>query len=157
MPAGVCPKPPADLGVLDQEADRLGDLGRLDQPAQPCIGQNFLLDSGRTLRQASREELCALIAELFPDKTHPFAEPFSRFIEEHRSERAVRGETSDGIAFVYYPQSNRGVWYQYAGAGNLVGVGLLGEKIFGLLSDTVAQRGGFLASVVSVGIFKFIK
>ncbi len=99
--------------------------------------------AGRTLRQASPEELCALIAELFPDKTHPFAEAFSRFIEEHRSERAVRGETSDGIAFVYYPQSNRGVWYQYAGAGNLVGVGLLGEKILGVLSDTIAQRGGF--------------
>ena len=99
--------------------------------------------AGRTLRQAAPEELRALIAELFPDKTHPFAESFSRFIEEHRSERAVRGETSDGIAFVYYPQSNRGVWYQYAGAGNLAGVGLLGEKILGVLSDIVAQRGRF--------------
>ena len=39
-----CPKPAADLGVLDQEADRLGDLGLLDQPAQPRVGQDILLD-----------------------------------------------------------------------------------------------------------------
>jgi hypothetical protein len=91
----------------------------------------------RTLREASAEELRAIVAELFPDNTHPFAGPFSRFIEEHCSERAVRGETSDGIAFVYYPQSNRGVWYQYAGAGNLVGVGLLGETSRKALSEIV--------------------
>ncbi len=30
MPAGVCPKLPADFRVADQEADRLGDFGRLD-------------------------------------------------------------------------------------------------------------------------------
>jgi hypothetical protein len=99
--------------------------------------------AGRTLRQASAEELRTLIAELFPDKTHPFAEPFSRFIEAHQSERAVRGETSDGIAFVYYPQLNRGVWYQYAGAGNLVGVGLIGETSLKALSEIVAQTGRF--------------
>ncbi len=51
----------------------------------------------QTLRVASKEELHALIAELFPpDTVHPFYEPFSQFIEEHRSETAVRGETSDG-------------------------------------------------------------
>jgi hypothetical protein len=33
MPAGVCPKVPADLRVADQKADRLGDFGRLDQSA----------------------------------------------------------------------------------------------------------------------------
>ena len=95
----------------------------------------------RTLREASAEELRALDAELFPDKTHPFAESFSRFIEEHRSERAVRGETSDGIAFVYYPGPNRGVWYQYKGKGDLVGVGLLGATSLKALSEITAQTG----------------
>jgi len=44
MPAVVSPKPPADVGVLDQEADCLGDLGRLDQSAQPRVGQDVLPD-----------------------------------------------------------------------------------------------------------------
>src|SRR6516165_5267406 len=62
----------------------------------------------RTLRDASSEELQALVAQLFPDGTHPFAEPFSKFIQEHDHEKAVRGETSDGISFVYYPRANQG-------------------------------------------------
>ena len=49
-----------------------------------------------TLRTASSEELHALVNELFPDGADPFAEIFSSFIDEHRSETAVRGETSDG-------------------------------------------------------------
>src|SRR5260370_39962694 len=58
----------------------------------------------KTLRQISCDELRALVLELFPDKAHPWAAPFSQFIEEHSSEPAVRGETSDGYAFVYYPR-----------------------------------------------------
>ncbi|HYZ71760.1 MAG TPA: hypothetical protein VE641_01695, partial [Chthoniobacterales bacterium] len=63
----------------------------------------------RTIRETSTSELRALVLELYPDGTHPFVEPFSEFIEEHKLERAVRGETSDGIGFVYYPQSNKGI------------------------------------------------
>lgn len=55
----------------------------------------------KTLRQTSCEELRALVRELFPDGSHPWAEPMSQFIEEHQAETAVRGETSDRIAFVY--------------------------------------------------------
>ena len=44
MPAGVCPKLFADLRVADQEADRLGNFGRLDQSTQPCVRQDVLLD-----------------------------------------------------------------------------------------------------------------
>jgi len=43
-----------------------------------------------TLRTASPEELHALVEELFPDGTHPWAATFSQFIDEHRSERAIR-------------------------------------------------------------------
>ena len=63
--------------------------------------------------------------------------PFSQFIEEHCSERAVRGETSDGFAFVYYPQSNRGVWYEHT--GKAIGVGLLGQTSLKALSEIVAE------------------
>jgi hypothetical protein len=98
-----------------------------------------------TLRSASPKELHALIGELFPDVpdgTHPFAEAFSKFIDEHRSESAIRGETSDGIAFVYYPRSNRGMWYKYAGS-MVQGVGLLGENSLKALSEICILAGHF--------------
>jgi hypothetical protein len=95
----------------------------------------------QTLRGASKEELHALIAELFADSVHPFYEPFSRFIEEHRSETAVRGETSDGIAFVYYPRTNRGMWYMHT--GKRLSVGLLGTTSLKALSELSAEAGFF--------------
>ncbi|MGA8480493.1 MAG: hypothetical protein WB696_21230 [Chthoniobacterales bacterium] len=95
----------------------------------------------RTLRVASKEELHALIAELFADTVHPFYEPFSQFIEEHRSETAVRGETSDGIAFVYYPRSNRGMWYMHT--GKRLSVGQLGTNSLKALSELSAEAGFF--------------
>jgi hypothetical protein len=94
-----------------------------------------------TLRAASREELQTLISELFADTVHPFYEPFSQFIEEHRSETAVRGETSDGIAFVYYPRSNRGMWYTHA--GKRLSVGLLGTNSLKALAEITAEAGFF--------------
>ena len=80
-----------------------------------------------TLRRASSPELHALITEFFPDGTGPFAEAFTNFIDEHRSETAVRGETSDGVAFVYYPPSDRGMGYKTSG-NTVEGVGVLGEN-----------------------------
>jgi hypothetical protein len=60
-------------------------------------------------------------------------------IEEHSSEPAVRGETSDGYAFVYYPRSNRGIWYE--NSGHAFAVGLLGPTGLKALSEIVAERG----------------
>ena len=95
-----------------------------------------------TLRSASPEELRALIAEIIPDPTHPFAEAFSNFINEHRSESAVRGETSDGVSFVYYPRADRGMWYTQAG-GKVTGVGVLGENSRKVLSELCIVAGHF--------------
>jgi hypothetical protein len=78
-----------------------------------------------------------LIAKLFPDGTHPWSQSFTNFIDEHQSERALQGETSDGISFVCYPTTNRGVWYQYQ--NSLRGVGLLGEKSLRALSEIAGQ------------------
>jgi hypothetical protein len=94
----------------------------------------------QTLRKTSCEELRALVRELFPDGTHPWAVSFSRFIEEHHAEPAVRGETSDGFAFVYYPQPNRGIWYEYTGK-TLAGVGLLGQTSLSVLSEITSGTG----------------
>jgi hypothetical protein len=93
----------------------------------------------RTLREASYDELRALVSELFPDQRHPFAETFSRFIEEHHSERAVRGEVPGHTAFVYYPRANRGIWYQHH--DDRVNVGLLGETALKALSEICAEHG----------------
>jgi hypothetical protein len=93
----------------------------------------------RTLREASYDELRALVAELFPDQRHPFAETISRFIEEHHSERAVRGEVPGHTAFVYYPRANRGIWYQHH--DDRVSVGLLGETSLKALSEICAEHG----------------
>jgi hypothetical protein len=95
----------------------------------------------RTLRDASTEELRDLVTQLFPDATHPFAEPFSKFIEEHASEKAVRGETSDRISFIYYPRANKGIWYISNDAG--VSVGLLGTTSLKELSQITVETGRF--------------
>jgi len=93
----------------------------------------------RTIHDVSVEELRALVHELFPDISHPFFEPISQFIEEHRSERALRGEASDRICFIYYPASAKGLWYQYV--GKLPSVGLLGPTSVKTLAEIVAGMG----------------
>jgi hypothetical protein len=95
----------------------------------------------KTLRQTSCEELRALVRELFPDGSHPWAEPMSQFIEEHQAETAMRGETSDGIAFVYYPQTNRGIWYERA--DKALGVGMLSPNELKALAEIVSETGHF--------------
>jgi hypothetical protein len=89
-----------------------------------------------TLRQLSTDELHAVVRQLFPDGTHPWATVFSQFIEEHRSESPVRGETSDGFVFVYYPQSKCGMWYKYIGKSPAVG--LLGTTELRMISEIMS-------------------
>jgi hypothetical protein len=95
----------------------------------------------QTIRPTSNEELLALGRELFPDGSHPWAETFSQFVEEHKAEPALRGETFEGIAFVYYPRSNRGIWYQRI--GEATSVGLLDETDLKMLSEIVSEAGRF--------------
>jgi|SRR5215469_1925281 len=95
----------------------------------------------KTLRPTSNEELHALSRELFPDGTHPWAATFSQFIEEHKAEPALRGETFERIAFVYYPRSNRGIWYRKI--GDAYAVGLLDENELKILSEVATEAGRF--------------
>jgi hypothetical protein len=112
-------------------------------PVEPEIFSETLhrreASARETLRKTSLEELQGLVSDLFPDKEHPWFASFSQFIEEHRSEPAFRGETSDGYAFVYYPQSNHGFWYE--NEGKAFAVGLLGPTSLKALSEIIAERG----------------
>jgi hypothetical protein len=93
--------------------------------------------AAKTIRQASTQELNALLAELFVDATHPWAVSFKRFVEDHRELSPYRGETSDGYGFVYYPDAGRGMWYLFR--EGLTGVGILGAANLKLLADLVEQ------------------
>jgi hypothetical protein len=92
------------------------------------------------LRQVSAQELHELVHTLFPDGTHPWAAEFTKFIEQHRAESPVRGETADGFGFVYYPQSISGIWYKYI--GKLPAVGLLGPSHLRLITEILSGSGG---------------
>jgi hypothetical protein len=89
----------------------------------------------KTLREISYEELRSLDQKIFADRVDPWAEQFSQFIEEHKSEQAFHGETSDGYAFVYYPDSKRGIWYE--NTGKAFAVGLLSERVLKALAEIV--------------------
>jgi hypothetical protein len=95
----------------------------------------------KTLRPTSNEELHALGHQLFPDGTHPWATTFADFIEEHKAEPAFRGETFEGIGFVYYPRSNRGIWYRKI--TEAYAVGLLDENELKMLSEVATEAGRF--------------
>ena len=114
-----------------------------DLPTEPTNFADVLAkrkESARnTLREASANEIRDLVTELYPDGTHPFVEIFNKFINEHRSERVFRGQTSDGIGFVYYPKSSTGIWYRYT--GKLASVGRLGPNGLKALSEIMAESG----------------
>ena len=92
------------------------------------------------LHQVSAQELHELVHTLFPDGTHPWAAEFTKFIEQHRAESPVRGETADGFGFVYYPQSNSGIWYKCIGESPAVG--LLGPSHLRMISEIMSASGG---------------
>jgi hypothetical protein len=114
-----------------------------DLPTEPINFADILAkrkESARdSIREASVAEIHTLVTELYPDGNHPFVEIFSKFIEEHRSERIFRGQTSDGIGFVYYPKSNTGIWYRYA--GKAASVGRLGPNGLKALAEIMAETG----------------
>ena len=114
-----------------------------DFPTEPTSFADTLAqrkESARnSIRETSAAELHTLVTELYPDGAHPFVETFSKFIEEHHSERVFRGETSDGIGFVYYPKANNGIWYKYT--GKLASVGRLGPNGLKALAEIMAERG----------------
>ena len=93
----------------------------------------------QTLRNTSSEELQSLVDELFPNPADPWAEKFRELIAEHEADRAVRGKTTVQMEFVYYPRSNRGVWFQRL--TETYAVGLLDDITLKILSEIVTEHG----------------
>jgi len=114
-----------------------------DLPTEPTSFADTLAQrkesARKTIHETSAAEVHTLVTELYPDGTHPLAEIFFKFIEEHRSERVFRGEASGGIGFVYYPKSNNGIWYKYE--GKLASVGRLGPHALKALAEIMAEAG----------------
>jgi len=92
----------------------------------------------KTLHPISLEELRALATKLFPDEQHPWAAVFAKFIEEHPLEEALQGEVPEGVAFVYYPVTHRGLWYKCE--EGVKGIGPLSENSLKVLSQIVDER-----------------
>jgi hypothetical protein len=47
----------------------------------------------------------------------------------------------DGVAFVYYPQANRGIWYERT--DKTLGVGMLGPNELKAPAEIVSETGHF--------------
>ena len=92
--------------------------------------------ASETVHEISADDLRALADKLFPDTSHPWFETIHKFVEEHKTERLLQGETSDGYGFVYCPNVNRGLWYQFQ--DKVRGVGRLSEHSLATLKEITA-------------------
>jgi hypothetical protein len=92
--------------------------------------------AAESLRPTAPEELRKSLDEIFSaGPLHPWLQSFTQFIEDHKDETAYRGETSDGISFVFYPQTGRGMWHRFD--TRLIGVGLISGNGIKFLTQLV--------------------
>ena len=56
-------------------------------------------------------ELKILEERLFPDVTHPWLEPFHRFVEENRGNIFYHASSTDGFEVVYCRAKEKGIWF----------------------------------------------
>ncbi|MEO6848184.1 MAG: hypothetical protein ABI443_11045 [Chthoniobacterales bacterium] len=89
--------------------------------------------AAETIHEISIDDVRALVDKLFPDVSHPWHEICNKFIDEHKAERILQGETSDGVGFIYCPNVNRGIWYEFVGKAR--GVGIISERSLAALKE----------------------
>jgi hypothetical protein len=109
-----------------------------------CFRARFPRDRVRQLRQSGRARngvASLTTASQARQRSTGSLKRYCRLltIEEHKSERVYRGETSDGISFVYYPKANNGLWYTFT--GKLPSVGRLGRNSLKVLGEIMAETG----------------
>jgi len=77
----------------------------------------------KTLRASSIGEARDLIDQIFAGRTsHPWFQTCVDFLDEHEGETVLRGELPEHHAFLYFPKSNKGIWYKAESAIESVGV-----------------------------------
>lgn len=93
----------------------------------------------RTIRSSSPAEVQGLIDQIFAGRTsHPWFKTCTEFVAEHANELVVRGELPDGHAFIYFPKSNKGLWYK--AASTLESVGIISGKNLSTLAEIAAAK-----------------
>ena len=85
-----------------------------------------------SIKPISHDELAALQLTLFPDPTHPWAELFRRFVEEHRGNLFYHAVTHDQAQVIYCREQEKGIWFVPG-----VGVGILQPKALEALREIV--------------------
>ncbi len=75
-----------------------------------------------TIHEISADEAAALVSSLITDHESTLGADIAKFVADHTDERVVRGETFDGIAFIYYPKSRRGIWHSFQNDVRAAGV-----------------------------------
>jgi hypothetical protein len=90
-----------------------------------------------SIQLISREEITTLQQSLFADPLHPWAEPFQRFLEEHRGSLFYHGVTYDQVQVIYCREQEKGIWFTPG-----VGMGILQPKALEQLREIVDARLG---------------
>jgi hypothetical protein len=87
-----------------------------------------------SIRTISHGEVAALQESLFPDPTHPWAELFRRFVEEHHGNLFYHAVTHDQVQLIYCREQERGIWFVPR-----VGVGILQPRALESLREIVGE------------------
>jgi len=90
-----------------------------------------------SIKPMGADELAALQHTLFPDPTHPWAEVFQRFVEEHRGSLFYHAVTHDQVQVVYCRELERGIWFVPG-----VGIGIIQPLALNILREIVDGKGG---------------
>ena len=85
-----------------------------------------------SIREISNAELKALEQALFPDVTHPWLEPFRRFVEENAGCIFYHAATHDGVQIVYCRAKEKGIWFIPG-----VGIGILQPRALEALREII--------------------
>jgi hypothetical protein len=93
----------------------------------------------QTMRASTVAEVREILGQVFGGRaTHPWFQICTDFLAEHGSEVVVRGELPDHCTFIYFPKSNRGIWYRFA--SSLEGIGMIGPLGLATLAELAAAK-----------------
>ncbi len=92
-----------------------------------------------TMRASTAAEVREMLGKIFEGRaTHPWFQACMDFLAEHGSEVVVRGELPDHCTFIFFPKSNKGIWYKFS--STLEGVGMIGPQGLATLAEIAAAR-----------------